>query len=140
MFGSICPIGNSDIWLQQTSTKTGREFIVGCVPRSPHGCFLSTGQASRKFHRSIAGDFDHTLFAPDFLEHEFLHLSDLLLSPPAFMASVAALIRTGVYLALEKKSDGAKTQQESDLVNAGENDMENAILVSLFWRIFASLH
>ena len=72
--------------------------MVGCVPHSPHGCVLSTGQSSRKFHRTIAGGFDHSLFAPDFMEHEFFYASDLELSPPVFMPSTAALAKVSAFL------------------------------------------
>ena len=126
MLGIVCPNGTSSTWLQRSPTKTGKDFMVGCVPHSPYGCVLSTGQSSRKFHRTIAGGFDHSLFAADFMEHEYLYASDLELSPPAFMSSTAALAKTSAFLLVLslKSTNGSK----SIISNPGGTDAEKALL------------
>ena len=126
MLGIVCPNGTSSTWLQRSPTKTGKDFLVGCVPHSPHGCVLSTGQSSRKFHRTIAGGFDHSLFAADFMEHEFLYARDLELSPPAFMSSTAALAKTSAFLLVLslQGTNGSKLLMS----NPGGADAEKALL------------
>lgn len=133
MLGIVCPVGTSTTWLRPSPAKTGRDFMIGCMPHSAHGCVLSTGQASKKFHRSIAGDFDHSLFAPDFLEHELLHAKDFELSPPVFISSIAALLRSKAFLVSSRGASekALRSQNPSRCpVNAGGTDLEQALLVS----------
>lgn len=131
MLGAICSIGDSATWMYPSPAGSGRDMVVGYLPHSPCGCILSTGQASRKFHRSIAGDFDHTLFAPDFMEHEFLYPNDVSLSPPAFMSSIASLIYSRASLRLNITNANVEHMHSTRcLANAGGDDMENSIKVS----------
>jgi hypothetical protein len=136
MLGSLCVIGSSSTWLQESPAKTGRDITIGYIPHSPHGCFLKTGQASRKFHRTIAGGFDHSLFAPDFMEHEFLFPRDVSLTPPSFILSLAALIHCGSYLLLFRSNHvSVELSKSSDpggrVLVAGGSDVENALLVRM---------
>ena len=129
MLGLVCPNGTASTWLQRSPAKTGKDFMVGCVPHSPHGCVLSTGQASRKFHRTIAGGFDHSLFAADFMEHEFLYARDLELSPPAFMSSTAALAKSSSFLLVLNLNNTAGSASNSlSIINPGGEDVEKALL------------
>lgn len=108
--------------------------MTGCMPQSAHGCVLGSGQASRKFHRTIAGDFDHSLFAPDFLEHEFLSPRDFELSPPAFISSIAALLRCEAFLVSLSNAPNEKIVRAQNPgrcpTNAGGDDVVKAVLVS----------
>jgi len=131
MQGLVCPIGAASTWLHRSPAKTGKDLLVGCVPQSPHGCILSTGQATRKFHRTMAGQFNHFLFASDFMEHSCLHARDVNLSPPAFMASIKALIRSKSFLLLSRASKTSITSKDDvRLVGEGSSDVETALLVS----------
>jgi hypothetical protein len=134
MLGLVCPIGSSTTWLRPSPSKTGRDLVIGCMPQSTHGCVLTTAQASRKLHRTIAGDFDHSLFAPDFLEHEFLYPRDFELSPPAFLASIAALLRCEAFLVMSRdssKEERLRSQNPGRCpVNVGGDDVKWALLVS----------
>jgi hypothetical protein len=91
-FGTTCPAGNTSTWMQQSSAATNHDFSLGCVPGSRFGCILSVGQACRKLHRSLCDDFERDLFRPDFLDHDLLGPTDFILSPPAYIASVFAMI------------------------------------------------
>jgi len=124
LLGIVCPNGSASTWLHRSPAKTGKDFMVGSVPHSAYGCVLSTGQASRKFHRTIAGGFDHSLFASDFMEHEYLYTRDLDLSPPAFMSSVAALAKSSSFFLASNCNTGNKLQ----LLNPGGEDVEKALL------------
>ena len=114
--------------------------MVGCMPQSAHGCVLSSAQASKKCHRTIAGDFDNSLFAADFLEHESFHPREFELSPPAFISSIAGLLRCKAFLVLRR--DGAsETLLQAECpsrcpANAGGRDVGEALLVSARCHVF----
>ncbi|CAB9526652.1 expressed unknown protein [Seminavis robusta] len=127
MRGILCPIGTSTTWLQKSPTKTARDFSLGCMPHSSHGCLLSTGQASRKFHQAIAGGFDQSLFAPDFMEHEFLYPADIELAPPAYISSLAALIRSRAS-ASSSCANSSHIQQTTIPRYLGGDEVEKAVL------------
>jgi hypothetical protein len=95
-FGTTCPAGSTSTWMQQSSAATNYDFSLGCVPGSRFGCILSAGQACRKLHRSLCDDFERDLFRPDFLDHDLLSPTDFVLSPPAYIASVFAMILDAV--------------------------------------------
>jgi hypothetical protein len=105
-FGRTCLAGNTSTWMQQSSAATNYDFSLGCVPGSRFGCILSAGQACRKLHRSLCDDFERDLFRPDFLEHDLLSPTDFVMSPPAYIASVFAMILDAV---------GTQTTSSNDL-------------------------
>jgi hypothetical protein len=102
------------------------------MPQSSHGCLLCAGQASRKLHRTIAGDFDQSSFAPDFMEDEFLYTSDFEVSPPAFLSSMAALLRSRAAARLGA-SDGTSSSDDIQPQYLGGSDVLEAILVSCYF-------
>ena len=73
LLGTTCMTGSTSTWMQQSSSRTRKDFSLGCVPGTSFGCVLSAGQSSRKLHRSLGEDFERQFFRPDFLDHDILY-------------------------------------------------------------------
>jgi hypothetical protein len=101
LLGTICHIGSSSDWMQQTSSGCQTDIALGPVPESKFGCVLRAGQNSRKLHRTVAGQFDTDLFASDFLESEIYGPNDFMMTPPAFVSSLYMMFLEAAYLRTE---------------------------------------
>ena len=85
VLGFAASAGKSALWLHQKTTRPEKSLLLQTIPGSKHGCILASGQALHKFHRALGQDFEHERFRSNFLEHETLGPSDVLLSFPVFL-------------------------------------------------------
>lgn len=86
--GSIAAVGNSTMWMQDSSNQNRPDILIGSVPGNIHGCTMRVGQGSKSLYRMVPGDFDNSIFASSFLDHDVLCPSDTVLTTPAFAVAI----------------------------------------------------
>ena len=86
--GSIAAVGNSTMWMQDSSNQNRPDVLIGSVPGNIHGCTMRVGQGSKALYRMVPGDFDNSVFASSFLDHDVLCPSDTVLTTPTFAVAL----------------------------------------------------
>jgi hypothetical protein len=119
LLGTLCHVGTSSDWMQQTSSGCQADICLGNIPRSVFGCVLRAGQTSRNLRRNVDDDFETDIFPADFLEPEVYGPTSFLMTPPVFVSSLYSLFLEAAYLRTEiPVMEESKVNAESTLYDA----------------------
>jgi len=107
ILGTLCEVGSVSEWALQSSSGCQFDIALGQVPQSLLGCVLRSGQNSQKFARSQIGDIDSRIFSSNILEMNVYSQSPFLITPPAFVISLYALLIEAASTRMDLLSGGS---------------------------------
>ena len=97
-FGVVCHIGTVSSWMQQSSSGTQCDMMLGQVPHSGFGCILRAGQHTRIIHPPCQSRDPPTQKE---IESDLYEPSRLQIVAPAFVTSLYMLLLEGAFLRMD---------------------------------------
>ena len=105
ILGTLCVVGSVSGWALQSSPGCQFDIALGQVPQSMFGCVLRSGQNSQKVARSQIGDIDSHIFSSNILKMSTYSQSPFMITPPAFVISLYALLLEAASIRMDLLSE-----------------------------------
>ena len=131
-FGVICHIGTVNSWMQQSSSGTQVDIMLGQVPHSCFGCIIRAGQHARPIH---APCLVRDPLTRKEIQSELYEPSRFQMVAPAFVSSLYILLLEAAYLRIHFRVTDEFIAQETSKLSAevGSLRVSSGQLLS-YWR------